>query len=338
MARKEWEKPFWQYRIRRMLAEDLPDVVAMWLQLQPFPASLEKVLPEVLANLIQQQFITGAMVERLRGPETNWELAAFGFGSFMAPRLRERYLREPFGFVAVDVLEHARAGKIEEVLLSRQEVDLLQRKPPPRLDYLVLTWLQDNFDFTDEDGRQLLLQGVRVLERYATGFRLRSLLLEGMVHNLLAFRLAGFSRVVDCSDMIPPQYAELKDDPRYRPFMHGMHELGQGMADLPLNPIARLFHFTEPVLDLTDSQKEVLDLALEGYSDQAIARFLSIKPSAVQMRWRRIYEKALLVLPELAEVDERCADGRRGQEKRRMVVEYIREHPQEIRPWIVMPR
>ena len=331
---------YWQYRVRRMLPEDLPRVADIWRAQQAMPPWLEDGLRDILSRLISSQHLLGAVVERLRAPGEPWQLAAFGLGCFMGDELRMRYLARPFPFLALHVLEQAMNGRVEETLLSRQEVARRHASPPPRLDYLVLCWLHDNYDFSGLDARHLLLNGIRIMDRYMTGFRLRSLLLEGWAKYRVAFELAGFSRLRTDFDgaHLPPHHQALLKDPRYKAPIHGYYTLQDAMSQLQLSPLSHLFTFNEPVLQLTDSQKAVLDLAVDGYSDRAIAAILNISRNAVHMRWRGIYEKAARFLPELAQAEEHCcAQGCRGMEKRRIVVQYIRDHPQEIRPWIQMP-
>jgi hypothetical protein len=54
------------------------------------------------------------------------------------------------------------------------------------------------------------------------------------------------------------------------------------------------------------------------------------------MRWRGIYEKMQAVLPDIfADVAENHAG--RGHEKRRLAVHYVRDHPEEIRPHLIVP-
>ncbi len=332
-----WSRHQWQYRLRRLRPADMPTVVAMWREQCPLPDDLRQRLPNVLEYLLANQHVFGLAVERLRQPGGTWEVAAFGVGGFMADGLRQRYLRAPFGFLAAHVLERVAGNDTASVLLSREEVARRQMRREPTLDYMVLCWLQDNYDFTDMDARQLLLQGIRLLDRYVNGLRLRSLLLEGQAFNRPAFEMAGFGRLIDCADKVPEEYLPLTRREDYVPYLHGLHAWDDIRERRFLDPLARLFVISEPVLGLTESQKEVLDLALDGFADRAIAGMLGISSNAVHMRWRGIYDKAAVVLPELARIDEACDKGYRGMEKRRVVLEYIRDHPQEIRTALHMP-
>ena len=81
------------------------------------------------------------------------------------------------------------------------------------------------------------------------------------------------------------------------------------------------------------AEQSVLSLAQDGLTDAEIAVALRTSANSVRMRWRSVY----------ARMDSRAADvleaaslgngvGSRGTEKRRRVIEFIRQNPQELRP------
>jgi hypothetical protein len=53
----------------------------------------------------------------------------------------------------------------------------------------------------------------------------------------------------------------------------------------------------------------------------------------VKARWRTIYDRVGEVASDLLPVAaDDGASGRRGPEKRRRLLEYLRQHPEELRP------
>ncbi len=303
----------WQYRRRRMTPDDVDGAVALYVRVFPFPAELERDLSRVLRLLLCEQMVRGAVVERLREPGGEWELAAFGMGCFLADSFSGRYFADPFPLLAVHVLDQVRLGRPERVLLSHEELRERQKTPPPRLDLLILAWIQDNYDLQSEDTWQLLYEGHGMLDSYMNGLRLRSVLVEGRKIHAPMLRAAGFARVIDLEDkMRDSPYAALVADSRYQPRAHGVHTVEDFRRRPAGTPVGRLFMFREPVLDLSDGQKAVLDLALEGYSDNDIARILSISGNAVRMRWRGIYEKMQSLLPDIFPNGDAEGDMARG--------------------------
>ena len=328
----------WQYRRRRMTPDDVEGVIALYVREYPFPPELERDLSRTLRLFLKEQPVRAGVVERLRQPGGTWELAAFGFGCFLCDALAERIFVEPFPFLSMHVLDALRQGRPEQVLLSYEELKKRQKMPPPRLDLFVPAWVQDNYELESEDTWQLLYEGYALLDNYMSGLRLRSVVIEGRKVHAPMLQAAGVARVIDLEEkVVHSPYAALMQDARYKPLVHGVHTVEDFRNKPAGTPVGKMFLFREPVLDLSDGQKAVLELALEGYNDNDIARFLSITGNAVRMRWRGIYEKMQAVLPGIFREDGAEDETARGYEKRRQAVNYIREHPEEIRPWMHMP-
>ena len=326
-----------QYRFRRMLPADVPAVARFHLQQRCLPAAVARALPDLLRHLLREQRLFGSIVERLRIGERQWELAACGFSCYMGDALSRRYFAEPFPCLFAHVMTRAHDGAVDEVMLPREEVAERQRKPPPRLDLLVLSWLLDNHDPASDDTWQLMFQGYAVMDRFLSGVRLRSFVHEGKARDRVLFEATGYARIVDFSHHPEADHGACPEGENGNAFMHGISTVEDHRRNRFNSPVARLFAFREPFLDLTINQKRVLDLALEGYRDSEIARFLGLAPNAVRMRWRGIYEKMQAALPGIFDDCRDGGKGRRGREKRRIAIHYIREHPEEIRPILVLP-
>ena len=328
----------WQYRRRRMTPDDVGGVIALHVREYPFPPEVEHDLSRILCILLREHHVRAGVVERLRQPGGKWELAAFGLGCFLGDAFSERYFADPFPFLSQHVLDAVRRGRAEEVLLPAAELHRRQKEPPPRLNMLIPVWIQDNYDLQTEDAWQLLYEGYALLEGYMNGLRLRSVIVEGRKMHAPMFQAAGFARIIDMEDRVAGSpFAELVRDARYRPLVHGVHTVEDFRQRPAGTPVGKMFIFREPVLNLSDRQKEVLDLALEDYNDNEIASLLSITINAVRMRWRGIYEKMQAVLPDVLPGESGEGGAARGHEKRRQALNYIREHPEEIRPWMRMP-
>jgi hypothetical protein len=103
------------------------------------------------------------------------------------------------------------------------------------------------------------------------------------------------------------------------------------LADDPASVAARPFiDRPEPVLEFTLSQKRLLAAALRGAENAALAEGLCRTPSAVKRTWTGIFEKCARHYPTLLPTTE---GSLRGQQKRHKVMAYIREHPEELRPF-----
>ncbi len=108
------------------------------------------------------------------------------------------------------------------------------------------------------------------------------------------------------------------------------------IAGQPFHVLQPLFLRRAPRLRLTTALQDVLELACLGFDDGAIAKELNVSLHTVHKRWRAIYARAAETLPALLRERPRAAadaSAVRGAEKRRRLVEYTRNHPEELRPW-----
>jgi hypothetical protein len=97
--------------------------------------------------------------------------------------------------------------------------------------------------------------------------------------------------------------------------------------------LAVLFgQYTPPRCGFAPHEQGILSLALEGKTDEAIASALCLSLPTVKKRFRIIYEKFRVGLAQAGLAFDLCAEGARGAETRRHLLNYLREHPEELRP------
>ena len=88
--------------------------------------------------------------------------------------------------------------------------------------------------------------------------------------------------------------------------------------------------YVHPVLDLTPSQKETLEGAVEGADDQALARHFGVTEAAIRKRFSEMFNqlekrKAANELPKVLRHKKRI--------QRVDLLDYVRQHPEEYRPY-----
>ncbi len=94
-----------------------------------------------------------------------------------------------------------------------------------------------------------------------------------------------------------------------------------------------LFVYQAPRLFFSEREQETLRCALNGETDEEMAHTLNLSLSAVQKRWTVIYDRVAAAASELI-MDRHEEDWgmKRGAEKRRHILAYLRSHPEEMRP------
>lgn len=116
-----------------------------------------------------------------------------------------------------------------------------------------------------------------------------------------------------------------------RPFLLGVGREESESADSGGARMAAMFHRYPIRLSLRRVHRELLEAALEGLTDSELSSRLSLSPSAIKKRWASVYERVDGLIPGLPPANDRT-DKTRGAERRRHVLNYLREHPEEFRP------
>jgi DNA-binding NarL/FixJ family response regulator len=99
----------------------------------------------------------------------------------------------------------------------------------------------------------------------------------------------------------------------------------------PHSVAAGLFHHhVAPQFGFTQREQEMLELALDGADDAAIAQSSFVTLPAIKRRWSNIFERVAARRPDLCPPD---GDGTRGIQKRQRILTYVRSHPEELRPY-----
>jgi hypothetical protein len=94
-----------------------------------------------------------------------------------------------------------------------------------------------------------------------------------------------------------------------------------------------LFVYQPPQCGFTRSEQQLVLSALDGGTDEELAESLYISVSAVKKMWHSIYDRVGVCLPELLPHSATDAEpSERGKEKRRRLLAYLLDHPEELRP------
>ena len=103
----------------------------------------------------------------------------------------------------------------------------------------------------------------------------------------------------------------------------------------PGSQLAGLFVHTPPRFQFSPSEQTLLQYALTGETGEDLAASLSLSPWTVKKRWQAVYERVARVDKELLppRTGKRAPSGSRGSESRRRLLNYLRQHPEELRPF-----
>ena len=126
---------------------------------------------------------------------------------------------------------------------------------------------------------------------------------------------------------------------RFQPALGGLAVCDRSQAlSVPGSVGAVLFHHREPVLGLSLTDQQLLAAAMRGSTDNALADALGVKLATVKKRWASVFDHVAKhecgVVPRSDGAVDR---GTRGPQKRHLLLAYLRDHPEELRPHLPQP-
>ena len=121
--------------------------------------------------------------------------------------------------------------------------------------------------------------------------------------------------------------------PWLRPWLVGLSR-EEAFAHPGTNLGAR-FIYTPPRFDFNRSEQLLLQHALMGQTCEELATSLSISHWTAKQRWHAIYDRVTEVDRELLPppITYGPCVSSRGPERRRRLLNYLRQHPEELRPY-----
>jgi hypothetical protein len=103
--------------------------------------------------------------------------------------------------------------------------------------------------------------------------------------------------------------------------------------------VGGLFDYQPPKCSFTRGEQRMLSKALEGWTDEELSEKLATSLPTVKKTWRSIYHRAGAKMPGLNpdEPEMNAIETKRGREKKRRLLTYLRNHPEELRPFAKGP-
>ena len=287
--------------------------------------------PEVLGRLIAEERIRALLIEEHDIKSAAWRLVGCGISAFVVPSALDHHLADPRPFLLGGLLFQERAGANQ--FLGPAQIG---RANAGDGLHLVVEYAQLNWDFADPHWRVVAAIAHTEYRRHHTGYRLQRVLQEGWTAHEGMYLGAGY-RAHSRLD-IAPDVAGARADLSgggcgARTLFYA--DKDESFTRAPGLPVTSAFDFIEPKCGLAPGEQRVLAAAVGGMTDGQIAELLKISLNAVKQSWRSIYARIADTAPfVIPPEDEDSSDGKRGPEKRRRVIAFIEEHPQEIRPYL----
>ncbi len=285
------------------------------------PVETTKALPAFWSRLLETDALVGfAILENDESSPGN-QRAGFAMSAFVKDELIRSYWQAPEPYLISALLQHEQRGG--GAFLSPDEVRTANSRVGQHL--VVLHTVFRHRDLTHPETRRLIpVIGYAFFHAHA-GYRLLSITAEYYGDQLRDFMQSGGYQVL----------ADFSGDASLgtntsRPVV--MRRLREHASVGPHDQLAlHLFHPESPRIFFTPAEQRVLLEALLGASDRQIAAELDLSTETVRTAWDSIYSRVSRAIPTLLAGTD-APSGTRGTEKRRELIEYLRQHMEELRP------
>ncbi|MEO8805123.1 MAG: hypothetical protein ABI433_03520 [Burkholderiaceae bacterium] len=316
-------------RFRPTRRGDLGECIALlpaWLGPQVFPPA---DMAALWSRLLDEPSITSTVVEDLSQP-VGQRIQGWGTGLVLPPEwviqlgLSASPLR-PAAPVVPRLYAALLAGRLP--LLGDRALGEINARG--QLHFMNLHYTQRHADLGDDRALAVLSVANEAFRAAAAGYWMQAMHFESSVRDAPMFSSAGFPQV---------PYAEastqtmLPDDQRLVFFGIGRDE---ARASLPGTSVRHAFEHSPPRYRLSATQRRLLWRAMFDESDEEVMQTLGVSAHGLKKLWRGIYERIADVEPEFFGDEPGDDAGKRGPEKRRQVLAYVRQRPEELRPWFV---
>ena len=278
---------------------------------------------EAWRQLFDMTYATrSALIERQRNGTT--EIVGFGFAAFVKKSFADAEVRHPQPGLNARIIASVVNGK--SVIATYDEVREANTSRDLQQVILDTSWKDTHLSPAERDEVRVLL-GLAYLELHA-GYRFSRILVE-MVDEVDLWHVRGHRsfEVVDRFEA----YRRANPDTTWNPERALLAVTVETMRNDPHSIAATLFHHhLDPQFAFTRAEQELLEAALEGTDDASASKSLFVSLPAIKHRWKTIFERVAAVKPELCPQD---GNGTRGIQKRQRILTYVRNHPEELRPF-----
>jgi len=268
---------------------------------------------DVWKDLLRSRSLISGVIETI-SPGGAPRILGFGSSVFVTPEFVDLEILNPRPGINSRIIAGVEAGK--SVVLGQR--DIARGNGGNGLDAIFLSSVWWNTSNAVEFSEMMMASAGSCVEAHA-GYRIRSVMVElsGEQTRALGAGIAGFDVIKEFRDVDRALLRQRKED----------------AAGVSTNVSNLLFQYREPRLHLRNPDQRILIGALRGTTDQELSIEFGVSVPAVKKRWRSIFVNVEDRMPELFGSYIAAADGKRGLQRRHLVLSYMREHPEELRPF-----
>ena len=251
-----------------------------------------------------------AAVFEIDQPSGGPRMIGFGASVFVQRTFADAELHAPRPGLNARIIAGLHHGP--SVILDRDAIARANASDGVDVAMLYGSWLPHNV--SDGELQQLQMLLAMSLTQLMAGYKLRTLFGEVRGAQIPYMRQSGIVR-------------EIVAYPEHDLALNLM--MASEAFARPTSMAGAMFMFNEPVLGLTGAEQALMNAALTGATDADLALSLGVSEPAIKARWRSIFARFAERAPDYESAER---DGR-GPQKRHHVLHYLRDHPEELRPF-----
>jgi hypothetical protein len=266
--------------------------------------------------LLRSPAFNGAVVEMEDRSESGREIAGFGTSVFVLSSFADGEVTNPRPGLNARII----SSIVERRPVVLDYEQLREANTHSGLQLVVLSAACATQTIPPDSAAEFFACMSSVFERHHIGYRIGRILYEAIGEAELRVHAAtGVSRVV----------CQFNSE---RALYNITRESAMAVTG---SVVSNIFIERHPVLGLGQAEQQLLLAALDDVTDEELGRHLNLHVGTVKKRWMRIFDRLSTVFPSLFGADHSaCDEHARGKQKRHHVLAYIRQHPEELRPYL----
>jgi DNA-binding CsgD family transcriptional regulator len=297
---------------------DVPEIMRHFARSAPLygPFLETGALAQILTTLLEERAVLANLLVERNDSDGRGEppqVLAVGITAFLEPSYTDAWLRSPPNAISDTLFDLERQQ--QRVLLRPSAV--ARHNASDGLDLVFLLYSPPLGDPSDPAVSRMIALTHDAFRVFHAGYHCRRLLHPAAPDEVGNETLAtmGFRKLETGSGLFFFDLAAL--------------------AQLPFHPFIILRRGTPPKLGFSPAEQDTLLHSLLGHTDQELATELGVSFETIRKRWKTIFSRvasnrSVSIFPPGS---TEPLDGGRGPAKRRLVLEYVATHLEELRPY-----
>lgn len=314
---------------RKGNACDLANCYALHKSLRlPYAEASQRIVLEMWHILLSRGAMHLCVVED-RGKSVNSRIVSFNAVAFVTDEFCSHARSTLHAYLSVELARRYLSSQLP--VMNREQVAEANTCEGLNVVMCFEGWTHDGL--SREQFLALREKQSEALHYILIGYRIKEFLADTLDRETLEWMLNAGARLRRDHSNYFRNRVVCERAPSLGPFLVGLTK--KEAFSQPGSNLASLFIYTPPRFHFNRSQRVLLQHALTGETCEALARSLSISAWTVKKRWHAIYDRvgdvdSALLPPAIA-----CGSdtSSRGMERRRHLLNYLRQHPEELRPF-----